>query len=604
MPGKRLSLTLFLIFGLASAFGQQEPRDEDYTTLEALPVEEEGGNAAPIDPDAEPLAVDSLPDTAQQVRLTYDDILAAPSGRTLQEEISIDLIDLDALREALELKSSIQPLRLSLDECIALALAQNPDIIISGLEPQKSDMDIFSARGEFDPIWQTTMQHVRASMALSQQYQRFGGLKSLDSWTTTLDSTVGGKLHTGTQYALVFNLNKEETTYGNFIEEFDTRLMLNLTQPLLKGFGFKVNKVRINMAKNARIMTEAQARLQMMTTISDVIKAYWDLVGMVENVRVRQESLANAERLLQINETRREIGTAADIEVLQAKAGVATRQSELIASRSRMSDASDILKQLLDLREGDMFSKALIVPTDRPSVTDASEINLDRFEEQFNESLELALRNRPEIEIADLQVINAELDAMRMRNEMLPELNITGSYGQGGRDHKLSQSLYKLRDEEQQFYSYGLTATVPLRNRATRGAYERAKLTQREMELREHKMRQAVQLNVHLALRNVLTNQILVESNRQARRLQEANVIAETKRLRMGVTTSWQLLRVEEDLTAAQTLEVQAQTAYEKALIDLFLAEGTLLDKLNITFGLPETEKPIGYFSSIRPRWE
>jgi outer membrane protein len=600
MSGMRVTLALILVFGFAVAHAEEEDAAAvDYTTLEALPAEN-----APENGEAAPLTLDPLPETSQQIRLTYDDILSTPSGRTLQEEISIDLIDLEALREALELKSGDNRLRLSLDECIALALANNPDIILSGLEPQKSDMDIFTARGEFDPIWQSTMQYVRASMALSQQYQRFGGLTSLDSWNTTIDSTVGGKLHTGTQYALVFNLNKEETTYGNFIEEFDTRLMLNLTQPLLKGFGMKVNKVRINMAKNARKMTEAQVRLQVMTTISDVIKAYWDLVGMVENLKVRQESLANAERLLRINETRREIGTAADIEVLQAKAGVATRQSELIVARSRMGDASDILKQLLDLQEGDMFSMALIVPTDRPSINDASAIDPDFYEEQFMQSLELALQNRPEIEIADLQVVNAELDAMRMRNEMQPELNITAYYGQGGRDHKLSQSLYKLRDKEQEFYSYGLTATVPLRNRAARGAYERAKLTKREMELREHKARQAVQLNVHLSLRNVLTNQILVESNRQARRLQEANVIAETKRLRMGVTTSWQLLQVEEDLTAAQTMEVQAQTAYEKALIDLYLAEGTLLEKMNVAFDAPETEKPIGYFGSIRPRWE
>ena len=101
-----------------------------------------------------------------------------------------------------------------------------------------------------------------------------------------------------------------------------------------------------------------------------------------------------------------------------------------------------------------------------------------------------------------------------------------------------------------------------------------------------------------------MTNHILVESNRQARRLQEVNVVAEEKRLRLGVTTSWQVLQVQEDLTAAQTLEVQSQTAYEKALTDLLLAEGTLLENWNIAFEPPEEADAIGYFGSMMPHWK
>ncbi|HNR37014.1 MAG TPA: hypothetical protein PKO36_17700, partial [Candidatus Hydrogenedentes bacterium] len=90
-------------------------------------------------------------------------------------------------------------------------------------------------------------------------------------------------------------------------------------------------------------------------------------------------------------------------------------------------------------------------------------------------------------------------------------------------------------------------------------------------------------------------------SNRQAKQLQEANVIAEEKRLRLGVSTSYRVLQVQQDLTLAQTQELQARIAYEKALVELRLSEGTLLESLGIDFCPPEPEAPVTFGRSIRP---
>jgi outer membrane protein TolC len=69
----------------------------------------------------------------------------------------------------------------------------------------------------------------------------------------------------------------------------------------------------------------------------------------------------------------------------------------------------------------------------------------------------------------------------------------------------------------------------------------------------------------------------------------------------LGVTTSFQVLEVESDLTLARTQHIQAQVNYQKALADLRLAEGALLDTFGIEFEAPEAEKPVSYFRSILP---
>jgi outer membrane protein len=320
---------------------------------------------------------------------------------------------------------------------------------------------------------------------------------------------------------------------------------------------------------------------------------------------VNQAALDNAQRLLEVNQTRREIGTAADIEVLSAQGGVATRQSELIRSRALVGDASDRLKQLLSLRDGALFSRLLVVPTDRPNIDEPMVFDPDLYKQGVDRSTATALEKRPEISIAELQLQNAELDEFRAQREMMPQLDLTGSYTQGGRDHKLSNSLYGIRDGRDTVYTYGFQASVPIGNRAARGQYERSKLVRRQVELQAERTKLDIMAMVGMAVRNVLTNKTLVESNEQAVRLQRAEVAAEESRLRLGVTTSWQVLQVQQQLTAAETAKLQAEIAYEKALIDLQTAEGSLLDKLDIVIEAPDMdEHRVGYWQSLRPRWD
>ena len=589
----RSHLAILIILTLAvTGAGAQEP-----------PIEEAAPAVAAGDASAAP--VDAAPDTAEPVALDLrlDDLYKATDS-TVSRQIDVDLIDLDELRRSIDVGGNRAEIRLSLNDCILVALDRNPDILLAEYEPLKADADLLAARGQFDPILGTEMLYTQSSTVASQQLIAFAGISSIESWNTTSQASVSGMLHTGTMYNIALAMNKEESTFGKFIEEWDGMLTFSLTQPLLKGFGTKVNKVRIKQAGNLRQAADAQLKGTAMQTVADVVKAYWDLVGAIERVRVSEESLANAERLLHINETRREIGTAADIDVLQAKTGVATRQSELIATRSAVGAAEDALKKLLDIRDGDFFSNARIVPTDRPHLSPEKTVDPAKWEETLQVSVERALNNRPELLAANVEIENAALEVMRTRNEMLPQVDVMGTYGQGGRNHKPRQVFYGMRQGEIDAMSFGLQGSVPIGNRAARGQFQRAEITRKQAEQRYENVRQSLMAAVHFAVRNVFTNQTLVESTRQAREFQEVNVTAEEKRLRLGVTTSYQVLLVQQDLTAAQTREVQATVDYEKALVDLQLAEGVLFENMGIEFTPPEGEKPVGYLQSIRPRWE
>ncbi len=508
--------------------------------------------------------------------------------------LQLDTDELRRLYEAMQADMAIPTLELDLDDCVRIALEANQDIQIVQFTPWKADMDIMSARGEFDPVVSGRINYIEAEQSTSAETVTFGGLPNIEIYRTDGNVAVGGKLRWGTTYNVGLDMSKEETTYNRFIEEWSGDLTFSLTQPLLRGRGSAVNLAVIRIAENARQQADEQVQLQVMNTIAEVIKAYWDVVGAAENIAVRRESLDNAERLLRINIQRREIGTAASIEVVQAQAGVASRQSELITAQSQMLDAGDRLKNLLNLRENDVLHRARIAPLDRPQM---EEVYLDE-----NESILRAYEHRPDVQMAEIAVQTAEIDQKRASNDLLPQLDVTGTVSQGHRGASASDVFDGIIDREDRSYSVGFQGSMPIRNRAARGSYQRSRLDKREAELQLEKARHDAMLAVRLAMRSVATNRILVENNRQARALQETNVQAEEERLRLGVSTSFEVLRIQEDLTTAQVQELQSIIAYEQALVDLRLAEGVLLDQLGVVYDTPapDQEPPSMITSTVR----
>ena len=516
------------------------------------------------------------------------------------ERIKIDLHDLETLGQEVVQRLVGEQLRLTLDECVLMALQGNQDILIIGYEALLANSDTLSARGEFDPVLSGRFQQIDSVTPPSPTQALFGGLTfDIENTITDYQLQLAGKWEWGTQYTIELVSNREKGTFttdpNTFqqIPSYTGGITTTLTQPILRGRGSKVNLVRIRTAQNSQLISLTQIRQTLLTTVGQVIKAYWDLVGAVDNLQVRQEALDNAMRLVHINEQRLNIGTAAAIEVLQAKAGAATRQSDLIVARTQILDSEDLLKSLIGLQDGRIFSAKSIVPTERPGSTE--------YDWDLNLSIDRALKNRPEIHAAELQIENADLDKTRTRNELLPQIDATLSYNQNSRQLSFNDLPGGIRDKDGRNWVIGVQGSIPIGNRTARGAYTRSKLIKRQQQQRLKKAQQDAMLAVRNAVRGVVSSQILVESTRQARILQEANVAAEEKRLKLGVTTSQNVLDIQEDLTQAQTQELQSQVSFEKAVIDLQVSEGTLLENLAINFESPYESETPSFLKSISP---
>ena len=196
-------------------------------------------------------------------------------------------------------------------------------------------------------------------------------------------------------------------------------LGLTFTQPILQGFGFGLNGRFIRIARNDERMSDLVFRQQVISTVWNVINLYWDLVSVNEDVRVKREALDLAQKLLEDNKARVEVGTLAPLEVTRAQAEVAQARQSLTNADSLVLEQELVLKDVLT-RTGTADAKvsaARIVPTDRIEVPERDELP------PLEELVRVALQDRPDLETGQVQIENTRLALKGSRNALLPSLN-------------------------------------------------------------------------------------------------------------------------------------------------------------------------------------
>ncbi len=175
------------------------------------------------------------------------------------------------------------------------------------------------------------------------------GSSSVVSQTTGYNFGLSQGFLTGAQASLGLN-NRNQSTSSNrtdFNPATTSDLDLQITQPLLQGFGLALNNRFIRIAKNNLKVSDLVFKQQVIATVASVINLYWDLVSFNEDVKVKQKALDLSMKLYSDNKKQVEIGTLAPIEIVRAEAEVAARQQDLTVSLTNVLQQETILKNVL-----------------------------------------------------------------------------------------------------------------------------------------------------------------------------------------------------------------------------------------------------------------
>jgi outer membrane protein TolC len=549
-------------------------------------------------------------------------------------------------------------LQLTLQDAVELALENSMDIVVQRYNTWFGDTDILQTEGgglpfgvsgaeirqstasipflNYDPTITLSVFFDNRITAVNNPLvsgtgQSLAQAASLGSHTAQYNTGYSQGFSTGTTLNAAWNNMRESSssTFNFFNPDVVSLLSISISQQLLNGFGRYANRRNIMIAKNNRKLADLVFAQQAITTVTNTVTAYWELVYATEAVRVQEQAVTVSTKLYNDNRKQLEIGTLAPLEVTRSEAQLAGDRQNLILAQTVKLQDEQVLKNAIskDPLAANLVNVE-IIPLDKPTPPEA--IEAPTFEEAVKE----AFAKRPDLQEQALNVANAGIDAKATANALLPVATLTATYSSSGLAGNsivpgattttagttivgangqpvtvldatgtpveifvptsttavAGVSHQGFGDSQSQIfhntfpsYTAGVTLQLPLRNRQAQATNQRAILQLRQIEAQMQQLKNAALLDVRNTYIALEQDRARVQAASKARELQQQTFDAEQKRYQLGASTVYNVILTQRDLISAQGAELRALADLVEAKANYERAVGRTLEVNRVT---------------------
>lgn len=459
-----------------------------------------------------------------------------------------------------------------------------------------------AALSDFDAQFATQMLWGRNENATNSQFGFAPGFVNTQE-TGQFNSSLTKSIVTGGQFQVQHNWNYLGTNNPTtlFPSSYTGVLGFNYTQPLWAGAGSEYTRIAgparpglggligvnqgVVIARINQDISVADFEQSVLQMVYDVEAMYWDLYLAY---RQYDAEVANQKSSLQTwTETHAKheaqligFGAAVDAQATENYFETRTRVEQALAN---VYDLENQFRRLIGLGVND---GRLIRPSDRPVQAE--------FLPNWEVGLVEALNRRVELRRLKWQVKSLELQLVAARNAANPQLNFVSGYQINGFGDRLiasdnadgitsegfNSAYGSMTRGDQTAWALGFQFSVPLGLRT-------AKAQERNIELQLMKQRAAlaageqdVSHELAAAIQAIHAAYTIAKTNFDRRVASEERVQATEQEVEAGLAgaTVDLLLRAQASRAAAEVALFTAVVNYNKAIADLHLRQGTLLD--------------------------
>jgi len=511
--------------------------------------------------------------TVQQNLEAADELSGAEAYRDVAPDLGKNLLDGEQTPTVV----------LDLQAAIRKAVEHNLDLAVARLSPQISEQQLIQARAVFDAALfgsafyddTDTPQPPGTVPGLSGDTQ---------SNTRTLTTGIRKELRSGGNISAQANLERLQSnpTFLGVSRYYDADVLLQLEQPLLRGFGSDVAEANIELAGIAKQTDVANLKLSLLDLALSVERAYWQLTAARQSLLIQQRLYERTIAMRDKLEPR--FGTdllLADLNEVNAR--IDQRYADVLRARQNVRSLSDRLKRLINDPDLPVIDETILAPADSPADAAIAFSLLDQ--------VTTALQHRPEIATALLAIDDIDIRRVVADNAQLPVLNLVASTAFNGLDvNDGGDALGNTTDLNYIDYAIGVQFERPFGNRSARALFEQRTLERQQALENYRSQAQAVTLEVKDALRSVDTNFQLITTTRSQRRASALSLEVADIQLREGGRNENESFTVRVDrvlqrqdaLAQAELAEVQALSDYMIALSELRRATGTGLNEAGV----------------------
>ena len=531
------------------------------------------------------LVLSASPTYAQQPAgdAARQEIVIQQAVRSYEQGIEKLVKDAQAVRDTQDPDRPLRELRL--EEAVSLALEKNLDIQVAKLEPQAVDFQVAGVRNTYRPSLSSTIG-VRDQYALPTSTLN-GGTKVNNATNTYNFGWSQSVSKFGGAYTVNWTNSRVETSnaFSTFNPSFQTNLVAAYSQPIMRGFRIDNTRQQLQVNLINRDISEESARATTIQTMANVRNAYWDLVFAQSAVEVALRATELADKLVEDNEARVEVGTLAPLDIVQAQAEAATRRQNLAAAEAAASTAELALKRYLVSGTDDPLWRQTIRPVDLPSIEPAPA--------DIEAAIRRALAERTDVLTSRKNLDSNDVNIRYFRDQSRPALDLNASYGaQGlggtafirsgsGVESQITgtvpggyfDALSALGQRAYPTWNLNLTMSYPIGGNQAEAQYARARVQRSQAMTRLRALEIQIAAEVANAALTVQSNLKRVEAATAARELAQKRLEAEQSRFEVGMTTNFFVVQAQRDLRDAANTELRAMADYRKSLVNFERAQ-------------------------------
>jgi outer membrane protein TolC len=457
----------------------------------------------------------------------------------------------------------------------------------------QSTLGVGTAVQSYDPVIIGTFgeEHQTTPLANLQIY----GVPLLQLNTGQANVGFAQAFPTGSSFSFEFNNNRQTTNspFFNLSPALGSMYRVSFQQQLLSGFGFGPNLRYLRIAKNDKKISDIGFKDQVMATVTQVENIYWDLVSSYEQAQVNEQSVAFAQQSLDNAKKQLQLQSIPAMDVMKAEAEVSKRAQDLTVARTSLQLQELLMKNALTKSLDDPVLESVnVIPTDRAQTAQPYAAN-----QSVQALIDQALRERPELQESDIDLVNRQISGKAARNALLPSLSLVAFYGGSGLAGPLNPvynipgvpnvstvpadfggALGNSFNNTAPDYYVGFNLNIPIRNRVAKADQYRSELEYRQAELRREELRKQIRIEVRNAEYALQQTAARVDAAQKARDLAQRTFEITQKEQTLGAGSTFQTMTAQRDLALGELDLVTAKTVYEKAKVELDRATASTLE--------------------------
>lgn len=471
-----------------------------------------------------------------------------------------------------------QVAKVRLRDVLQIALQRSLLLQSSKVGEKVAQQALIASRDYLTPTVTNSVEYGKnVSLGFSSVGNNFATWSSSNSMT--LSSTYSQKSSLGVAYGVTYaEVRSQSKTLiipeegdppesGDYSDWRDTNsLSAFVTIPISQDWGEELYEIPINMAKLGVKSSSLETRQNQLNILKQVASIYWDLVGILEGIRVQKEAVQLSEQLLKENEARLEAGIISPTDVRVTKTQLAREKQILLSSELDALRVEDLVRAALNLGILEMGFH----PIDVPTLKDGS------F--QFEKLQKKVYQNDTNIVLLEIGLEQKQQELLELKNKEKTDLDLEFRYSLNGYSSSAFGGVSDFSQTELNGMSTKLTWTVPLFDHATADNIRKIQLEKQQVQLQIENIKSDLSINLQSTIRSLRLAKKQVETAQTVMQLAKEQLQNEIYRFQLGKSTSFQVSQFQQEAALSRQEEILARVRYEKTYLDMLILTNDIFE--------------------------